>query len=454
MGSASADPVELKLNYTCVYPLIGSQDLAVHIKSDIPKKVEVNKPIPKIDITAISTINEDTWGGLSLIGAATLEGSAKAESAVEAPQGRVPVQVPVKLEKTNVPTEMEAFTITGTGSAPSIRFNKPGPAKVTVGNLVLNITPRDDTGAEIEVPDEDDGAISMKAVKCTLKPGQNTVLANTEIVSGPVDPDPTGEPSPDPTGEPSPDPSPDPTGEPSPDPSPDPTGEPSPDPTGEPSPDPSPDPTGEPSPDPSPDPTGEPSPDPTGEPSPDPTGEPSPDPTNPPGGVDYGFTIKGSTFVKAPNGKAPLDGEIDANLKLQTGEFTGDLKLNPTKGDFKILGFLPVTAGIKLEPQGKVTGSLKSGNLVANTKVLVKLPTFQLFGAIPLGGGENCQTAKPSDITLKSEGNFQPLKGGKLKGEYELSEIKDCNLLTPILSIFTQGKGNTLDLDLTPKAKG
>ncbi|WP_067484900.1 fibronectin type III domain-containing protein [Actinomadura hibisca] len=168
--------------------------------------------------------------------------------------------------------------------------------------------------------------------------------------------------------------------------------------------------------------------------------------------VDYGFTLKGSTFVKAPNGTAPLTGGIDAKLKLSTGEFTADLVLNPTKGDFKILGFLPVQAGIVLEPQGKTTGTLKNGQLIADSKVVTKLPSFTLFG-IPLGGGENCKTVKPSDIRLTSEGKFEPLKGGKLKGTYELSEIKDCNLLTPILSIFTAGKGNTIDLDLTPKPR-
>ncbi|MQY04783.1 fibronectin type III domain-containing protein [Actinomadura macrotermitis] len=171
------------------------------------------------------------------------------------------------------------------------------------------------------------------------------------------------------------------------------------------------------------------------------------------GPINYGYTLKGSTFVKAPNGTAPLNGTVDASLDALTGNFTADLAFQPTKGDFKILGFLPVQAGIVLEPLGKTTGTLKSNTLTTNSKVNVKLPSFTLFG-IPLGGGEKCQTVKPSDIKLSSAaGGFQALKGGQIKGEYELSAIKDCNLLTPILSVFTQGKGNTIDVTLTPKPK-
>ncbi|MBO2464827.1 fibronectin type III domain-containing protein, partial [Actinomadura sp. LCR2-06] len=179
---------------------------------------------------------------------------------------------------------------------------------------------------------------------------------------------------------------------------------------------------------------------------------PTPTPTS--GGQEYDFTLAGETFVKAPNGKAPLTGSVNANLNLDTGDVTADLKLNPTKGNFQILGFLPVTADIGLVSQGQTTGLYKDGQLTTNSKVITKLSTFNVFGAIPIGGGDQCQTTKPSDITLKSADGqfFDPGVGGKISGTYSLSSIDNCGPLTGILSLFTAGDGNTIDLNLTPKA--
>ena len=158
--------------------------------------------------------------------------------------------------------------------------------------------------------------------------------------------------------------------------------------------------------------------------------------------------------MKAPNGKAPLTGSVGADLNLDTGEVTADLRLDPTKGNFQILGFLPVTADIGLDSQGKTTGLYKDGQLTTNTKVITKLSSFKVFGAIPLGGGEQCQTKEPSDVRLQSAAGefFDPGAGGKISGTYALSAIENCGPLTGILSLFTAGDGNTIDLTLTPKA--
>ncbi|GAA2313541.1 hypothetical protein GCM10010402_86600 [Actinomadura luteofluorescens] len=158
--------------------------------------------------------------------------------------------------------------------------------------------------------------------------------------------------------------------------------------------------------------------------------------------------------MKAPNGKAPLTGSVGADLNLDTGAVSADLKLAPTKGNFQILGFLPVTADIGLVTQGPTTGLYKDGQLTTNSKVITKLTSFNVFGAIPIGGGENCQTTEPSDVQLQSPAGefFDPGVGGKISGEYSLSSIDQCGPLTGILNLFTAGDGNTIDLTLTPKA--
>ncbi|MBO2455898.1 fibronectin type III domain-containing protein, partial [Actinomadura barringtoniae] len=162
---------------------------------------------------------------------------------------------------------------------------------------------------------------------------------------------------------------------------------------------------------------------------------------------------KGETFVKSPNGKAPLSGTVGADLNLDSGDVAVDLQLAKTKGNFQILGFLPVTADIQLVNAAPTTGLYKDGQLTTTSHITTKLSTFNVFGAIPIGGGDKCQTTKVSDIVLKSEAGkfFNPDEGGNISGDYELSSIDNCGPLTGILSIFTAGKGNTISMDLTPK---
>lgn len=171
--------------------------------------------------------------------------------------------------------------------------------------------------------------------------------------------------------------------------------------------------------------------------------------------IHYSFDLKGSSFIKAPNGTTALTGGVEADLDVTkpADNVTADLTLNPTKGNFQILGILPVTADIAFVQQGKTTGTYANSELTTDSKMFVKLGSFNVFGAIPIGGGDQCQTTQPSDIVLKSDGKFIPSKGGTLKtSDYSLSSIDNCGPLTGILSLFTAGSGNTIALDLTAKA--
>ncbi|QES45499.1 hypothetical protein DEJ49_34945 [Streptomyces venezuelae] len=163
------------------------------------------------------------------------------------------------------------------------------------------------------------------------------------------------------------------------------------------------------------------------------------------------FDIKGTSVIKAANGSTPLTGGIDTRYDLSKGTFDADLKLNPTKGQFTIMGFLPTTADIAFEQTGKTTGTLDTaGALKSQSEMYVKLGSVNVFG-IPIGGGPECRTGTPAKIDLASEGRFQPYKGGKLKGTYTLPALKGCGGLNDMISAFTAGPGNTIDMDLTYK---
>ncbi|MBJ7473206.1 MAG: fibronectin type III domain-containing protein, partial [Solirubrobacteraceae bacterium] len=170
--------------------------------------------------------------------------------------------------------------------------------------------------------------------------------------------------------------------------------------------------------------------------------------------VKYSYALKGSTNVNTlSKGALPLVGGINAELTLATGAFSADLTLNDTQGRLTALGFLPVTAKIGFVPSGKTTGTLLDGVLKTKSFIRIKVKEVKLFGAIPLAGGNNCQTKSLSEINLASAANaeFKPLTGGAISGTYRISDLNGCGALNGLVSPLTAGAGNTINAVLTPR---
>ncbi|MDT3399142.1 hypothetical protein RKE29_21255 [Streptomyces sp. B1866] len=196
-GTASADPVSLTLNYTCNFPQIGEEQIKIKISSDIPTWIPVNTSTPKFKISSVTTVNDETTAGLGLVGAKSLEGEAKASATVDVPQGKVPVKPKFVIEKTAVP-ESGSFDVKADGSAPQLRFSKPGPGSIVVGDIDLVLTVRNGAGTVIDL-DDDGGTFTAP---CKQNPGQKNALAKFTITTGTVPPSiepTTEEPSTDPT---------------------------------------------------------------------------------------------------------------------------------------------------------------------------------------------------------------------------------------------------------------
>ena len=182
---------------------------------------------------------------------------------------------------------------------------------------------------------------------------------------------------------------------------------------------------------------------------------PDPDPV----GVELNYGVVGSSYIAANHGTIPLSGVINNDFDLVTGKFVGNLLLDPTQGSFEIIQgwkrYL-ATAQIEFEPVGNTVGTLVDGKLTAVSTAYVRLPkvTKTMFGFInwKIGGGSNCRTEEPVTFTVTSlDGeNFNPLLGGKVTGTYDMPALKDCGLLTSILSLKMKGSGNTIELDMAP----
>ncbi|MBJ7470016.1 MAG: fibronectin type III domain-containing protein [Solirubrobacteraceae bacterium] len=474
-GASSAQAASKTLNYQCKYPILGTEPLSIAINLDIPATWERGEPTPPFGISAVATAAGDTSAGLALIDDLTsIEGVSTASSTVTLPEGgSLKVSVPINVEKYVIPTPTpDPLVLNASGSTPSLTFDEPGTATIKLDKLALNLTARDSFGDPIVLPpvtrdvdgvavtpsDSDPGTFD---VYCKLDAGQDTTLASFQITEGggggggadttpPTNPTVTATTTKNSatlswsgatdnvgvagydvfngstkvssvTGTTatvsglSPDTSytfrvvaRDAAGNVS-----------------------------------------------TGATV---TAKTAADTGGGGGGstgiVKYGYTLAGSTSVRTlTTGPLPLKGAIDAELTLATGAFSADLTLNDTVGRLTTLGFLPVTVKVGLVPSGKTTGTLLDGVLITNSLVRVKLKEIKLFGAIPIAGGNSCQTKQLSKIQLKStQPEFSPLRGGPIAGTYAISDLNGCGPLNGFVSPLTAGGGNTINLTLTPKA--
>ncbi|MFJ3306664.1 DUF6801 domain-containing protein [Streptomyces sp. NPDC086549] len=176
--TASAEPVSLTLHYTCAFSGLGSQPVTMELDADLPNTIKVGKATPKSALNGVTTVDASFTQWATLVGAKTVEGSLDGNATVTAPQGSIPLTVPMTIPRTAIPAS-GSFDVTAKGTAPSLTFSRPGKAKVTVGDLTLHLTPKDANGNTTAV-----GTINAS---CALDAGQNTVLQSI-VVTEPVKP--------------------------------------------------------------------------------------------------------------------------------------------------------------------------------------------------------------------------------------------------------------------------
>ncbi|MFE2245934.1 DUF6801 domain-containing protein [Streptomyces lavendulae] len=170
-GPAAADPVSLTLRYTCSTGLIGSLPVTVRIHADVPETSEAGRPTPAFPVSAAVPVPADAARALAGIGVATVEGTVEAQVDVAAPEGDRRVEVPVDVSAGN--PAAGAFLVEASGSAPALTFTQAGIARITVGDLVAHLVPKDARG-HVVYPGE-------TSARCTPDPGQNNVLASFRI---------------------------------------------------------------------------------------------------------------------------------------------------------------------------------------------------------------------------------------------------------------------------------
>ena len=95
------------------------------------------------------------------------------------------------------------------------------------------------------------------------------------------------------------------------------------------------------------------------------------------------------------------------------------------------------------------TCTYENGDVSSDTKETVNLTDVSLFGVPIVNDSDTCQTETPADVELSGTG-FAPATGGRRTAQYRLPPFGGCGLLTPFISAFASGPGNTIAIGITP----
>lgn len=176
-GTAVAHPVSLTLRYTCLSPaplFASDQPITVSIDSDIPSSLAVGAPSPKFVINTVTTGTATLTRIARLFGVRTIEGTSDANTTVVAPQGNIDVTVHLVIPRTTLPASGPA-EVEATGTTPTRTFSQPGNGRITVGDLILHLDPKNASGKSL-LP-------TPATVSCKVDAEQNKVLALFDITA-------------------------------------------------------------------------------------------------------------------------------------------------------------------------------------------------------------------------------------------------------------------------------
>jgi hypothetical protein len=179
------------------------------------------------------------------------------------------------------------------------------------------------------------------------------------------------------------------------------------------------------------------------------------------------------TAPRAPTAPTPIDGWdadvtthigalIATDVTIPPGSFTGsadfttktlggDLTLPPATFSFNALGLLPLTIELDVDATGPTTGTvdLAAGTVTARHTFDIRLSQVNLFGLLPLLDASTvCKTVTPTTAALT--GTVGTDLTVHLTGNYAISAFQGCGLFNDLISLFTSGPTNSLDVTITP----
>ncbi|MEU1629662.1 DUF6801 domain-containing protein [Streptomyces sp. NPDC020096] len=172
VGTASAHPVSITLNYTCSAFGV-SRPVPMEIHADVPDSVAVDKPSPTFTFDATTTASKDDTHLIhTFLGdLKSIEGTVDTNVELRSQKGNVNDPVHFGISPVTIPESDRAFAITATGTVPSRTFHKPGNVQIAVGNLTMKLVGKQANGKRL-------GPVNAA---CNLDAHQQPVVASFAI---------------------------------------------------------------------------------------------------------------------------------------------------------------------------------------------------------------------------------------------------------------------------------
>ncbi|MGV9359603.1 DUF6801 domain-containing protein [Amycolatopsis sp. NPDC003731] len=172
--ASASTPIDKKLNFTCPFPLIGLQQLAVEVKASFEVPSAPGGTFTTADLAVSVTVPDKSARGLALVGAASIEGTASAGVTLTNGPLTLPLSLPLTVAKTAVPPS-GAFTTQASGSVPPVQLPNAGRTTLTIGGFSARLTPKKADGSYT--------GLGSFTSDCTLDPGQDPVLLGFDLGS-------------------------------------------------------------------------------------------------------------------------------------------------------------------------------------------------------------------------------------------------------------------------------
>lgn len=171
--------------------------------------------------------------------------------------------------------------------------------------------------------------------------------------------------------------------------------------------------------------------------------------------VTINYDAQGTSHIAKTNSDVALGPtSLRADLDIDTGDLTGSLPLPGTSTQFKVAGFLPVTANVDFIEAAPLKGTINlaqtQAEVDATASYYVKLSNIKVAG-FPAFAGSKCQTKAPVSIpvgTPEGEG-FDLINGGTLTGTYTIGSFSNCGINTALINALVPGQGNTVDIKVS-----
>ncbi|MGW4063882.1 DUF6801 domain-containing protein [Amycolatopsis sp. NPDC004747] len=172
--AAASTPIDKDLSFTCPFPLIGLQKLAVEVKAAFEVPAAPGGTFTTTDLAVAVTVPDKSTRGLALVGAASIEGTASAGVTLTNGPLTLPLTLPLTVAKTPVPSS-GPLTTNASGSVPPVQLPNAGRTALTIGGFSARLTPKKADGSFT--------GLGSFTSDCTLDPGQDPVLLSFDLGS-------------------------------------------------------------------------------------------------------------------------------------------------------------------------------------------------------------------------------------------------------------------------------